>query len=261
MNWIEANGVALRYDLGGRGAETVVMVHEKGGSLDSWDGVLPAFQQHFRTLRYDQRGFGQSEKVCGKLTLEDMLGDIAALLAALDITAPCHFVGSALGAGIAIAYTARNPGRVTRLAVSSPVTGFSSGSQARKDQYSDTAVREGMRAIVEPSLKASYPDIMRADKARFEAFRARWLTNDPHCFAAMNRMGNDLNLNPELRNIACPTLVIAPVHDLQRSPAIVKPIAGQIPGARYVEAESSHFLAVQTPDLFAQHVVPFLRGL
>ena len=63
MEWIETNGVVLRYELSGRGRVPLVLIHELGGSLEFWDPVLPAFQQAFRVLRYDLRGFGMSEKV------------------------------------------------------------------------------------------------------------------------------------------------------------------------------------------------------
>ena len=43
MDWIEVNGVSLRYDLGGNGEETVILIHELGGSLESFDEVLPGF--------------------------------------------------------------------------------------------------------------------------------------------------------------------------------------------------------------------------
>src|SRR5512147_792433 len=117
MNWIEANGVSLRYELAGGGAETVVFVHELGGALESWDETLPAFQREFRTLRYDQRGFGLSEKTSGTLALADMVADIDALLDALGIKGRCHLVGSAMGAGIAAAFAARRPARVASLVV------------------------------------------------------------------------------------------------------------------------------------------------
>jgi pimeloyl-ACP methyl ester carboxylesterase len=65
MDWLEANGVGLRYDLAGSGAKTLALVHEMGGSLDSWDMVLPALAADRRVLRYDTRGAGQSEKERG----------------------------------------------------------------------------------------------------------------------------------------------------------------------------------------------------
>jgi 3-oxoadipate enol-lactonase len=68
-----------------------------------------------------------------------------------------------------------------------------------------------------------------------------------------------LDLFPELSKIACPTLIIGATQDTQRPPALMKEIAEKIPGARYVEADTGHFMAVETPDLFVEMVVPFLR--
>jgi 3-oxoadipate enol-lactonase len=261
MRWVEANGVALRYELGGHGAESVVLVHELGGALESWDETLPAFQRHFRTLRYDQRGCGLSEKIRGRITIEDVVSDIDGLLDALSISAPCHFVGCALGAGIALAFAARHPERVARLAISSPVTGSDPAIRTSMEQRAAAVEREGMRSIVTRALDASYPEVMRANRARYETFRARWLANDPCCYGAMSRMGAEMDLGQQLAGICCPTLVIAPTYDKNRTPSKVHAIACQIPGARYVEAESAHFMPVQSPELFAQHVVPFLREL
>lgn len=259
---MEVNGVSLCYELGGRGDETVIFVHESGGSLHSWDETLPTFQEHFRTLRYDQRGFGLSEKIRGGFVFDEIVEDINGLLAGLGISGPCHLVGSAYGSAIVLAYAARHPSRVARLAVASPVT--SGGSGGRKAEARElraaTIEREGMRSYVTQSLSTSYPEVLRGNIARFEGCRARWLANDPWCFAALNRMIGEMDLNPELSNIESPTLVLGATHDLNRLPELSQSIARQIRGARFVEVDSGHFLAVQTPELFAKMVVPFLQG-
>ncbi len=82
MPWIESNGASLRYELSGSGSETVVMVHEAGGCLESFDETLPAFEKDYRVLRYDQRGFGFSEKVL-ELDFAQVVADLAGLLDAL----------------------------------------------------------------------------------------------------------------------------------------------------------------------------------
>jgi hypothetical protein len=41
---------------------------------------------------------------------------------------------------------------------------------------------------------------------------------------------------------------------------MVAKVAGQIPGAKYVEAWTGHFMVVESPDLFAEMAVPFLKG-
>ena len=260
MNWIEANGASLRYDLGGSGDDVVVLVHEMGGALDSWDETLPHFNRYFRTLRYDQRGFGMSEKPRTKFTLDDMVGDLAGLLDALGITRPCHIVGSALGSAIVLALAARQPQRVARAAIASAVTGTIAARRAVQAERAATIEREGMRSFVEQSLNTSYPEALRGNRERFERHRRRWLTTDPTSFANMARMVAEMDITSEPAKITCPTLVLGAKHDSQRPPALMKELSTQIRGAKYVEVDSGHFMAVQTPDLFADHVVPFLRG-
>ncbi len=258
MDWLETNGVVLRYDLSGTGEVPLLLIHELGGSLEFWEPVLPAFQQAFRVLRFDLRGFGMSEKV-KILRLDDLLGDIAGLLDALAIAQPCHVVGPALGGGIALAFAARYPDRVRRLVVSSPATGVSPDRRGQSLQRAEAVEREGMRVAVEQSLARSYPERFRGDRRRFEQYRQRWLTNDPEGFAAVNRMLADMDLSQQYSRIACPTLVIGCTYDTIRPLHEVKAIAQQIPGARYVEVASGHFMPHQTPELFLETVLPFLQ--
>jgi 3-oxoadipate enol-lactonase len=258
MDWVETNGVVLRYELSGTGQVPLLLIHELGGSLEFWDAVLPAFQQAFRVLRYDLRGFGMSEKV-KVLRLDDHLGDIVGLLDAVAITDPCDVVGPALGAGIALALAAKYPSRVRCLVVSSPATGVPLERRAQSLQRAEAVELGGMRVAVEQSLARSYPERFRGDRRRFEQYRQRWLTNDPEGFAAINRMLTEMDLAQQYGRIACPTLVIGCTYDTIRPPQEVKLIADQIPGARYIEIASGHFMPHQTPELFIKTVLPFLR--
>jgi 3-oxoadipate enol-lactonase len=260
MKWTEANGVSMRYELAGQGAKTVLLVHELGGTLNSWDETLPLFQSEYRTLRFDQRGFGMSEKVSGTLKLDDMVADIAALLDALAIREPVHVVGSAMGAGIAAAFAARHASRVARLVLQSLVTRSNPATRPVMTTRAAEVERTGMRAQAQASMDRSYPEVLRGNRARFETYRSRWIGNSPQGFAAINRMLLEMELDPELGNIKSQTLMIGCVHDVLRPPAIVQELAKLIPNARYVEADSGHFMHVQTPELFMQMVMPFLRG-
>jgi 3-oxoadipate enol-lactonase len=261
MEWIEANGASLRYDLSGSGRDTLVMVHEVGGCIESWDDTLPAFQPHFQVLRYDQRGFGMSEKTRA-LTMDGIVDDLAALLGALGITGPVRLAGCAMGAAISLAFAGRHPGRVARVVAASPATWANADPAAARKRIEETE-RGGVRAVEPPSLAASYPESMRAvDRARFERFRRRWLGNDPEAMAAILRMSSNpaFDLSADLARITAPTLIIGCTEDSIRTPAMVAKVAGQISGAKYVEARTGHFMVVETPDLFAEMAVPFLKG-
>lgn len=261
MSWIEVNGASLRYDLSGNGREPLVLIHEVGGCMESWDDVLPAFQREFRVLRYDQRGFGMSERT-RVIEMDGVVADLVALLDALRITERVHLAGCAMGAAVAVAFAGRHPARAGRIAVASPATWANADPAAARKRIEETE-RGGVRAVEQSSLSASYPENMRAlDRARFERFRLRWLANDPEAMAAILRMSTNpaFDLSPDLARISAPTLVIGCTHDGIRPPAMVAKVAAQIPGAKYVEASSGHFMAVETPDLFVDLALPFLRG-
>src|SRR5258708_17729518 len=109
MDFVELDGVALRYELSGKGDRTLVLVHEMGGSLESWDDVAPRFAESRRVLRYDTRGAGMSQKVRGELRLDTMADDIAALLHHIAIAGKVALAGIAIGGAVPLHFSARCP--------------------------------------------------------------------------------------------------------------------------------------------------------
>jgi 3-oxoadipate enol-lactonase len=261
MNWIEVNGTSLRYELSGSGNTALVLVHEMGGTLDSWDLVLPALNNTRQVLRYDTRGAGLSEKILGRVTFDDMADDLAVLLDAVGIEGKVTLAGTAVGGAIAIHFAVRHAARTAALVVTSPATGVAADRRQAALDRATAAETLGMRGIAEASLAASYPPEVRHNADDFRKFRARWLANDPQSFAAINRMLADSTVTEELPRIACPTLVIGCRHDKLRPPADVKSLAEKIPGAEYLEINSGHFAGIQTPGLVSQAFHGFLFAL
>jgi 3-oxoadipate enol-lactonase len=262
MDFIEVNGTALRYDLTGdsASASTLVLIHEMGGALESWDAVLPLLARRRRVLRYDTRGAGLSQKIRGPLSIDTMVDDLAALLDALGIAGKMALVGVAVGGAIALHAAARRPERVAAVVVSSPATGIALDKHPAVLARVERIEREGMHAAID-TLDSSYPPALRGDAARFARCRARWLGNDPASYGAIYRMLVATDLQPELPQIACPVLVLACALDGTRPPALVEPVARAIPGARYVVLETGHYAAVQTPEVYAGAVAEFLDAV
>ena len=261
MNWIEVNGTALRYEVSGEGACPLVLVHEMGGTLESWDRVMPALLPGRRVLRHDWRGAGQSEKLGAPVTFQTMAGDIAALLDAVGITGRVALAGCAVGAGIALTFAGLYPARAAAVVAMAPATGMAAERRAGMLERVAQTEALGMAAVVEESFAASYPPEVRHDAAAYREFRARWLANDPRSYANIYRMLIHAELADVLAAIACPVLALAGTLDRLRPPAVVAPIAAAIPGARFMPVESGHFMAVQTPDVVAAAINGFLRPL
>jgi 3-oxoadipate enol-lactonase len=119
---MEANGISIHFELAGQGP-SVVLLHEMGGTLDSWDGIVPALNQHFRTLRYDQRGSGLSEKVRQPITTELLVEDLEAVLQGSELAPPYRFVTVAAATMQALIYMTRHPERIASFVFCNPFTG------------------------------------------------------------------------------------------------------------------------------------------
>ena len=261
MEFAEINGAGLRYELSGTGGKTLVLVHEMGGSLESWDEVAPPFAETRQVLRYDCRGAGLSQKVRGELALDTMADDIAALLDHNAIAGKVALAGIAVGGAIALHFAARYPQRTSGVAVGSPATGIAPDRRVAVLERVAQIEAGGMAVAVEESMRNGYPLELRGDVKRFERYRARWLGNDPASYATVYRMLAHAAMADELAKLACPVLVIGGSLDRTRPPELAKAVAGTIPGATFEEIRTGHYMAVQTPDLIFDRVSAFLRAV
>ena len=232
-----------------------------GGSLESWDDVAPRLAESRRVLRYDTRGAGLSQKVRGELSFDTMADDITALLDTLGIAGKVALAGIAVGGAIALHFAARYPERTSAVAVGSPATGIAPDRRAAALERVAKIEATGMAFAVEDSMRNGYAPELRGDIGRFERFRARWLGNDPASYATIWRMLAAANMQDELTGLRCPVLVIGGSLDRVRPPPLAEAVAGAIPGARYVEVRTGHYMAVQTPDLISDCVDEFLRSV
>jgi 3-oxoadipate enol-lactonase len=243
--------VSLHYRVCGRGPRSLVLIHELAGTLESFDRVVPALEADFRILRADQRGAGLSEKVRAPFRLDDLVSDAHRLMQSTGLAPPYCVAGIASGAAIAAALALRHPSEVAALALCAPSLGTDPGRRHYLLERSETAKREGMRAIVDLVFERTYPKHDRGDPEVYAEHRARFLAIDPVCYAHANRMLAEVALEPALREIACPCLLIAGRHDEMRPPVQVERHAGMLANAELAIVDSGHIMVVQAPDAVA----------
>src|SRR3989440_9636140 len=260
MNLIEANGVSLRYAIEGIG-KPIVLIHEMGGTMESWGLIAPLLSAKWWVVRYDTRGAGFSEKIRGGVTIDTMTDDLIALLDELGIKEKVALAGTAVGGAIALHTAFRFPERVSAAIVTSPATSIPPANRAATLERVERFEREGVRVVFDGTAANGYPEELRGDTAKFANWRARWLANDPSSFAAVYRMLADMDLSPELAAIRCPVLVIGGEFDRGRPPAVVEPIAKAIPGAKFKVLPTGHYAGWQTPELIATEVGNFLNSV
>jgi 3-oxoadipate enol-lactonase len=170
VNWHQG-AARLRYARDGETGPSVVLIHELGGSLDSWDGVVAALEKDFRLLRYDMRGAGESETPSKGFTLDDWIEDLRDLLAATKLAPPYHLVGGAVGALIATGYALKYPQQLTSVTLLAAALGASAARREEMIARTKVVLEKGMAEITDAALERSYPPAVRHDPARFARFR------------------------------------------------------------------------------------------
>lgn len=249
--WIEVNGVALRYDYRPGAATTYVLLHEMGGSIESWREVVRDLPADAGVLMYDQRGFGLSEKVRGDMTMSQHVADLLALLDRLDITQPVVFAGVAVGAGIAMAFCARHPDRVSHLLALAPACGVAPERREGAMEMARRIAGNGLRSEAAALFEMAYSQDLRTDSVRYEAYRAAWLSADPFSLSAIYRMLATQDLDTDVAALPDATVMVGGTYDVLRPQAEIQRLAALCPQAACIFAPTGHFMQVNSPRFVA----------
>jgi pimeloyl-ACP methyl ester carboxylesterase len=97
-------------------APWVLLHHSAVGSSRRWYAWVPALARHYRVLRYDVRGHGDSTwpAANGNFNLDTLVEDVAGVLDALDIKR-VHFVGASGGGIVGLKFAHDHPARLRSL--------------------------------------------------------------------------------------------------------------------------------------------------
>jgi 3-oxoadipate enol-lactonase len=244
------NGIQLHYCLDGApGAPVLVLSHGLGLALGMWNAQMPAWRTRFRVLRYDTRGHGASPMPARPSSINDLGGDVVALLDHLHIER-AHFCGLSLGGLTGMWLGVNAPRRIASLVLAN--TAAQIGTREMWDMRIATVNAQGMQAISDaaiarwftPDFIAKSPEVVAELKAIFERTPAAGYVS---CCAA-NR---DADLRGAVDRITAPTLVIGGRHDVATPPEAGQWLAQRIAVARYVELPTAHLSNLEMPDDFA----------
>ncbi|HUE97079.1 MAG TPA: alpha/beta hydrolase, partial [Longimicrobiaceae bacterium] len=94
----------------GTGSPTILLeAGDNSSGVVGWGWVMPGLITETRTCTYDRAGLGQSSAASGCRQLDDLLGDLEALLGAASIDGPYVLVGTSGGGFLMAGFAARYP--------------------------------------------------------------------------------------------------------------------------------------------------------
>jgi 3-oxoadipate enol-lactonase len=253
----QVNQTSLRYQLSGSGPRTIVLLHELGMSLESWDDIVSELSRSHRVLRYDLRGFGLSEKLRGVVTIDDEVDDLRALLDYLRIAEPVTLIGGALGGAIALRFAAAQPQRVVAVMALSPAGDVAAASRPAYLARAARLERLGVRADLDATRDDTYPPGLRTGHGdRFARFLALQYANDPVSMAATLRMIAITEWTTTWPAIECPAWFVAVSRYKARPIDSVRSMASAVRRGHFEVLDTGPFVPVQSPEL----LIPLLRA-
>jgi len=257
--FIEANGLSLRYQLIGSAGPVVVLIHEMSFSMEGWDDVLPYIEPGHRVLRYDLPGFGLSEKLRAPITMDDEVQDLAALLDGLGIHDKVTVVGSAAGGAIALAFAAAHPERTRAVLALCPAAYPT--SNPRGMAMAEAITKTPIAKYELGAVNVVYPVDLRKDPARLARFEALELATDPVSLSYTYYMIEASAFADVLPKISVPAEIVGVSQFKFHSPAQLKALSQMIPGGRFEEINTGHFSPFESPELVGPLLSRFLSSV
>jgi pimeloyl-ACP methyl ester carboxylesterase/DNA-binding CsgD family transcriptional regulator len=219
-----------------------------------WRHWIEFLGEHYRFIRYDERGCGMSDWNVGDLSPERWGEDLAAVIEASDPGEPFVLLGISQGAATAITYAVEHPERVSRLIL---YGGYARGWGSRPESEGYRRYR-AVVDLVRLGWGRDNPVFRQLLTAQFvpdaSAEQIQWFnelcqrTTTPEIATRLLAARGDVNVRELLPRVRTPTLVLHARHDEMVPFEAGKHLAAEIPNAEFVQLDSrNHILLADEP--------------
>ena len=237
-------------------APTLLLLHAAMGSARRYYAWVPELSRHYRVVRMDLRGHGNSPVPSAgrELTLERLVRDVAELMDHLGCPS-AHIAGNSAGGYLAQQLAMNWPERVRSLMLFGSTPGLKN-SQA--PSWIPQIQTKGLRAFLAETITERLP-LDQVDPGLVEWFLDEAAKNDPAYIGKFVLLMASYDWSGELARIGCPTLVVVPGAEPIGSTANYEPFRRLV---RDVEMRvydgAPHNICDAFPDRCAADVLDFL---
>ncbi|KAA1416886.1 adenylate/guanylate cyclase domain-containing protein [Nocardioides humilatus] len=268
--YARSGDVSVAYQVVGEGPIDIVIVPGFVSHVELiWEiptavHILERLSTFARLILFDKRGSGLSDPVVGAPTLEERMDDVRAVMEAAG-SERAAIIGISEGVPMSVLFAASHPELVSALVLyggmarstwapdypwATPVDDLMESSQEMAPFLYEGAILD----VMAPSL-ADIP-LARQLYARLQRYAAT-----PAMLDQLFRMFLDIDVRAILPTVEVPTLVLHRRGDRAVNYQASKWMAGQIPGATYVELDGiDHAIFAGDGDALIDEIEEFLTG-
>lgn len=253
------NGVHIHYQVIGADETkpTIVFSNSLGTDSRIWRDVIVRLVGEAGIVLYDKRGHGLSDVGETPYTMDDHVGDLAALLDHLG-GRPAIICGLSVGGMIAQGLALSRSDLVSGLVLCD--TGMIIGDESIWRPRIDAIERDGMHAITDSTMERWFTASFREQRTEEVALYANMLRRQPaegYTGTAAAILGADFRERSP--SITVPTLCVVGDDDRATPPSLVAELAKAVRGARYeVIKNAGHLPCIEQPEMLAEIIKAFL---
>jgi len=252
------NGIDLYYEISGQqDGPPILLSNSLASTLHMWDPQMPAFEAHYKVIRYDSRGHGKSAAPEGPYSIEMLVDDALGLLDHLGID-KTDFCGLSKGGMVGQMLATRHPNRVAKVVLCD--TGCYMGPPEMWEGRIEAASTNGMAGVVDATIQRWLTEpFQKRDPATVEKIRDMILNTPVPGFVGCSRAIQAMDQRETIRAITAPTLVLVGADDPATTPEKAREIHERIAGSTLVILEdAAHLANMEQPEAFDDAVLGFL---
>ena len=260
MTTTRIDDIQLAYDDAGVG-HAIVLIHGYPFNRSLWTEQTEALTSRFRVVTPDLRGFGESDRSEGPVTMNRMARDVAELMDQLGIE-QAVIGGLSMGGYVALAFVKQFPSRVKALVLADTraQADTEEGKQTRHQQ-AEKALSEGMAGIADAMLpKLLTPDTVSKRPEVVKRVRDMMLKTKPQGAAsALLGMAQRDDLSEFISTIRVPTMIVVGREDALTPLADSEKMQSKIAPSRLVVIENAgHVSNLEQTEQFNYALIRFL---
>ncbi|WP_050476136.1 3-oxoadipate enol-lactonase [Herbaspirillum rhizosphaerae] len=237
-------------------APVLMFSNSLGTTMSLWESQARALRAHYRILRYDTRGHGESPGAADSLTLAQLGQDVIDLLDRLKLD-KVNFCGISMGGIIGLWLGIHAGDRLQRLIVANSAAriGAEEGWRSRAAQVAGN----GMDGVADGAAGRWFtPEFIARAPVLVDAMVSDLRHCSPRGYAACCTALAVADLRDQVSRIEAPTLLVAGRHDPVTTVADARFLQDKIAGAEYLELAASHLSNVEASEEFTAGLERFL---
>ncbi len=231
-----------------------------------WRHWVRFLAEHFRFIRYDERGCGMTDWNVGDVSMARWVEDLEAVVDAADPKEPFTLLGISQGAATCVSYALKHPERVSKLIL---YGGYARGAY-RRDDHDRQRMYRAMIDLVQLGWGSDNPTFRQVFTSRFipggTNEQLDWFndlcqkTTSADLAERLLEARAAVDISSMLADVKTPTLVLHSRNDEVVPIAEGRILAAGIPNAEFIELDSrNHVLLENEPawKRFCDEVLDF----